>query len=115
MQGTLDTIAIVAVFLCSFQVPFTLGSFFPYWSSPVGRSYVAMDSCLAISLFPAVLHHLFGLNDEAGFLGYFHIITLTLIGVVILWRETVIYKIQREVRRRGPEVPEPAEPGERLL
>lgn len=68
--------------------------------SEAGRAMIAASVVLVLLLVPSVLHVLTGLNTGRPWFAIYYVATLTLSGVIELWRLAVVIRIQRRARRR---------------
>jgi hypothetical protein len=91
-----QTDLIMVTFFCSlaFVALFTLVA--PWWRYPAGRSTVALDAALALTLLPSVVHHIFGFRSaEDPFFAWFTVGAFALVPCVIVWRAVIIVRMQR--------------------
>ena len=72
----------------------------PWYKSSLGRSIVALDSALALTVLPSVLHFLFGVSVlESKPFAIFALSSFTTIPLIIVWRGYLLWRIQVGVRR----------------
>jgi hypothetical protein len=81
-----------------FIVGYTLIS--PWWRHMVGRSIVAMDVALMLTLLPSALHLMFGLSPRAGFFGWYDGFGFILVGLIALWRLWMFWRVQTDATPR---------------
>jgi hypothetical protein len=75
----------------------------PWRKSALGRNVVALHSALALTLLPAVVHHLFGATvAEDRFFAWFAVTAFALVPCVIVWRAVILIRLQ--LGRRNKEV-----------
>ena len=67
----------------------------PWWQSMIGRSIVALDAALSLTLLPSVIHHLFGATSaESTFFAWFTLTAFAMVPCVIVWRAVILIRIQ---------------------
>lgn len=114
--GTLATIQyaqatiIVITFVASLAFVALYSAVARWWLSPWGRNIVALDSALALTLLPSVIHHTFGVNTvDSPFFAWFTLGSFALVPVVIVWRMAIL--LGRQLRRRpSPDRSDPPSP-----
>jgi hypothetical protein len=74
---------------------------FPWYETMAGRAMVTLDAALAIALFPAFLHFIFGLNTNTMFFVWYYGVSLWLVAIVTVSRLGILYFVQRNGRRRN--------------
>jgi hypothetical protein len=67
--------------------------------SEAARALISASVILLLLLGPLVLHVLTGLNTARPWFAWYYVATLTLSGVIELWRLAVVVRIQRGARR----------------
>ena len=72
---------------------------FPWWQTMAGRAMVTIDAALAVALFPAFLHFVFGLNTETTFFVWYYGSSLWLVAIVTMSRLVILYLVQRNGER----------------
>ncbi|MBS2962586.1 hypothetical protein KGA66_05975 [Actinocrinis puniceicyclus] len=66
-----------------------------WWRTPVGRSMVSLAVAIALALLPAVLHYAAGLALTRRWFRWYDRGSLNAIGVILLWRLVVLWRVQR--------------------
>jgi hypothetical protein len=99
--GTLDvivhttTIEVIATFCAAVGAILVLWAVAPWWRSAIGRNALAMDSALALTLLPSVIHHALGVSSaDTPLFAWFSVISFGLVPIVIVWRVVLILRIQ---------------------
>lgn len=91
--------AMVAAFTASvfFVAAYTILA--RWWRSPIARALCMLDTGLALTLAPSVLHWLLGfrVSDSTGF-GWYFLASLTLVAAAVIWRTLIM--VGEQVRRR---------------
>lgn len=104
--------AVIASFAASVLFVATYTALARWWRSEVGRALVALDTGLALTLAPLVLHRLSGLNVSSLGFAWYYFGSLTLVAGATLWRTVIVVRTQwrDRVRQAGaaPRMP----PGE---
>lgn len=68
----------------------------PWWRYSIGRTIVALDAAVALTLLPQTLHMLFGVHVLSDIRwAWFTLVTFGAVPVVILWRLWIFWRIQR--------------------
>lgn len=95
-----DEVALLFSFWSSivFIVGYTLIS--PWWRYVVGRAIVALDSAITLTLLPSALKYMFGINPRLSFFAWYGGFSLTLVGLIALWRLWVIWRVQVDATPR---------------
>jgi hypothetical protein len=87
-------IASVFTFWVSFAFPLAVSLIWPWWRSDWGRNIVALEACIWLSLAPAPLHVMFGVQ-YGPFLAWFQVAAVFGAGLIVIWRAVMIWRIQR--------------------
>jgi hypothetical protein len=73
-----------------------------WWRSSLGRSIVALDAAVALTVAPSVLHFLFGVTSlQSETFAYFTLGAFTCIPLIIVWRGWMLWRLQVG-SRKGP-------------
>lgn len=91
----LVTWTIVGVFFISLVFVPVVSSFWSWWRTAFGQSLVLLEVLIALTLLPATVKRLFGLDAGTRFDLWFTVVALWLVGITIIGRAWVLYKIQR--------------------
>jgi heme exporter protein D len=72
-----------------------VGIYFPWWRHAFGWNLIAFDFAVAVALFPAFLHRVFGVPVAGLFYIYVVAVALTLVPIIVVWRAHVLYQEQK--------------------
>jgi hypothetical protein len=83
----------------------------PWWKTPLGRSIVALDTAVAMTVAPSVLHFVFGVTSlKSETFAFFTLGAFTMIPIIIVWRGWLLWRLQTGVRKAERESRERAAP-----
>jgi hypothetical protein len=97
--------AVLAGFIVSFFFPIVIALYWRWWQHEFGWNVVALEWSIAIALFPAFLHRVFGVSLTSVWYQWTIAVALTLIPVILIWRAWAIYKVQKDGSSRRERVP----------
>lgn len=67
----------------------------PWYKSTLGRSIVALDTAVALTVFPSVLHFLFGVTSlQSEAFAFFTLAAFSAIPIIIIWRGWLLWQLQ---------------------
>lgn len=91
-----QTDEVMVTFVCSLAFIVLYSVLAPWWRYSIGRSIVALDGALSLTLLPSVVHHMFGFRSAADpFFAWFTVGAFALVPCVIVWRAVIIVRMQR--------------------
>lgn len=67
----------------------------PWWRNPLGRTMVALDGAIVLTLGPHMLRLWFGLNEASAAYAWFELGAFLIVPLAILWRVWVLVRIHR--------------------
>ena len=67
----------------------------PWWRTSIGRTIVAMDAGIMLTLLPAVLHLYLGVSEGSPSYAWFTLCAFLLVPSSILWRTWVMVRVHR--------------------
>lgn len=66
-----------------------------WWRTALGRSIVALDTAVAMTVAPSVLHFLFGVTSlKSETFAYFTLAAFSAIPLIIVWRGWMLWRLQ---------------------
>lgn len=81
----------------------------PWWHNPLGRTIVALDGGIILTLLPHMLRLVLGVNEAGTFYAWFEFLAFMLVPASILWRTWILLRIHRSEpllpRRNKPRAP----------
>lgn len=80
----------------------------PWWRNPLGRTMVALDGAIVLTLGPHMLRLWFGVSEMSAGYAYFELCAFLVVPLAISWRIWVLVRIHRG-KRLFPWLREPAQ------
>lgn len=100
LLGQLISDAALAAFTSAVVFVATYSVLAPWWRSPIGRAMVTLDTAIAVTLAPSILHRFFGVAIAS--IGFMWLLfaCLCVVAGATLWRTWILAREQIRGRRQ---------------
>jgi hypothetical protein len=93
---------VVITFWVTFAFPVVVATFWKWWQTQFGNSYVWKTILLCGATAPSALHKMFGLDIRSPAFLWFVVIDFGMMSPVVIWRGIVLWSEQRKGRSLNP-------------
>ena len=95
-------IILTVIFWVTLLFPLVVGTFWRWWLTSFGNSYIWKVILIAVVTSPTALHEILGVNSGALWFSWYTTLALALIPPVIIWRGWILWREQREGKSLSP-------------
>ena len=97
----LDEYVIWFSFLISVLFPAATSAVWPWWKHAWGVNIIVLEGAIALALLPPWLRIVFGLRSFTYLFAWVQLASVTLVGLIIVWRLVLIWRTQRDGALNG--------------